>query len=375
MRHTHIQNDTPFPSGLFAILPPGVMLTFVIAVLVASCGIVLSTPSLTLSISVPKSASSVDELSVTATITNTGKYPLKLLNHPQTVLSHLPTRVFDIRRGNDTPEFTGMAVHYSPDYVIQKNNSVDFTFLAPGQTSKHVHALAGVYNFTRVGTGEYQIEGYHRFHHVDASGQIASFDAETQPVRFELTGGLARSQRIALKSTGFSNGPTQMLQSACTPDQQNMITEAATYADQFISDALAYLQITSRDTPRYGTWFGMYDSQRIETVKSHYASNLGRAMLSSYDCMPDSCQDGSVAYVWRQRPGVIYFCNWFWARPSYGSNSKAGTIIHELSHFAGTEDYVYGEVGSMDLARSAPLSAVMNADSHMYFAENFPALQ
>ncbi|CUA71629.1 peptidyl-Lys metalloendopeptidase [Rhizoctonia solani] len=351
------------------------MFTLVIALLVALCGLVSATPGLSLSISVPQSATNVDELSVIATITNTGKFPLRLLNHPQTVLSHLPTRIFDIRRGNNTPEFTGMIVHYSPDYVIQKNNSVDFTFLAPGQTSEHVHALAEVYNFTSTGVGEYEIAAYNRFHRVDASGRVVSFDAETQPTRFELTGGLARSQKLALKNFGSFNQPTQMLQNGCTPDQQNMITEAANYADQYISNALTYLQTLSGDTPRYGTWFGMYDPQRVETVKSHYANSVGRAMLSTYDCMPDSCQDGSVAYVWRQQPGVIYFCGWFWSRPAYGSNSKAGTIIHELTHFTGTEDYVYGGAGSMDLARSTPAVAVMNADNHMYFAENYPALQ
>ncbi|KAH7322240.1 hypothetical protein B0J17DRAFT_633453 [Rhizoctonia solani] len=351
------------------------VLKFVIVLLAALCRSVSATPSLSLSITVPQSVASVDGLSVTTTITNTGKRSLKLLNHPQSVLSHLPTRIFDIRRGNDIPDFTGMVVYYSPDYVIRRNNSIDFTFLAPGQSLGRIHSLAGVYNFTRIGPGEFQIQAFNRFYHVDPRGNVLSFEADTQSAQFELTGGLARSQKIALKNIGSFNGPVQALQIQCTIDQQNMIIEAATYTDQYISNALTYLQSMNGNTPRYVAWFGAYDPQRAEAVKFHYANSIGRAMLSTYDCMPDSCKDGSVAYVWRQQPGVIHFCSWFWPRPAYGSNSKAGTIIHELTHFTGTEDYAYGEVENLELARSSPGSAVMNADSHMYFAENYPPLQ
>ncbi|CAE6485578.1 unnamed protein product [Rhizoctonia solani] len=351
------------------------VLKFVILLLATLCGSVSATPSLSVSISAPPSVASIDNLTITATITNTGKRSLKLLNHPRTVLSHLSTRIFNIRRENDIPEFTGMVVYYSPDYVIRRNNSVDFTFLAPGQSLERVHSLAGVYNFTSIGPGEFEIKVDNRFYHVDPLGNLLSFEADTHPARFELTGGLARSHKIAPKNISPFKGPVQTLQIQCTVDQQNMIIEAATYADRYISNALTYLQTINGNTPRYVAWFGAYDPQRAEAVKFHYANSLGRAMLSTYDCMPDSCKDGSVAYVWRQQPGVIHFCSWFWPRPAYGSNSKAGTIIHELTHFTGTEDYAYGEIENLELARSSPASAVMNADSHMYFAENYPPLQ
>jgi hypothetical protein len=61
-----------------------------------------------------------------------------------------------------------------------------------------------------------------------------------------------------------------------------------------------------------------------------------------------------------------------------GTDSQGGTIIHELSHFTvngGTEDYRYGPEKCLVLAQSDPLTAIMNADSHQYFAENNPAQQ
>ena len=60
-----------------------------------------------------------------------------------------------------------------------------------------------------------------------------------------------------------------------------------------------------------------------------------------------------------------------------GVDSKAGTIVHEVSHFfdvASTGDYAYGHLMAQDLAISNPEYAVINADSYEYFAENTPLL-
>ncbi len=56
-----------------------------------------------------------------------------------------------------------------------------------------------------------------------------------------------------------------------------------------------------------------------------------------------------------------------------GRDSKAGTLIHEISHFnvvAGTGDIVYGASGAHNLAVTSPNQAIRNADNHEYFAED-----
>ena len=63
----------------------------------------------------------------------------------------------------------------------------------------------------------------------------------------------------------------------------------------------------------------------------------------------------------------------FWNAPNTGRDSKAGTLVHETSHFnvvAGTNDYVYGATGAHNLAVSDPSRAINNADNHEYFAED-----
>lgn len=67
----------------------------------------------------------------------------------------------------------------------------------------------------------------------------------------------------------------------------------------------------------------------------------------------------------------------FWSTTTTGTDSRAGTLVHEASHWTvngGTRDNVYGQSGAKNLAISNPASAVANADNHEYFAENTPNL-
>jgi peptidyl-Lys metalloendopeptidase len=83
------------------------------------------------------------------------------------------------------------------------------------------------------------------------------------------------------------------------------------------------------------------------------------------------------AYVYANDPYKIYLCGAFWRAPMRGTDSKGGTLVHEMSHFtvvAGTSDWAYGQSAARNLADSNPKRAIDNADSHEYFAENSPSL-
>lgn len=76
------------------------------------------------------------------------------------------------------------------------------------------------------------------------------------------------------------------------------------------------------------------------------------------------CSD-TYAYVYPDTFGYIYLCGAFWSAPATGTDSKAGTLIHESSHFTkngGTEDYVYGQSSAKSLASSNPAEATENAE-------------
>ena len=92
------------------------------------------------------------------------------------------------------------------------------------------------------------------------------------------------------------------------------------------------------------------------------------------DC---GCKKTYYAYVYPTQPYKIYLCGAFWAAPVTGTDSRAGTLIHEMTHFnvvASTDDWAYGQTAAANLALTDPAKALDNADSHEYFAENTPAL-
>ena len=163
----------------------------------------------------------------------------------------------------------------------------------------------------------------------------------------------------------------------CTTSQQTNLVSARNQASTYAADSLAYLN-ANKTGPRYVTWFGVVTTARYNTAKNHFAA-ISSAMDTAsvtFDC---SCKKKNVyAYVYSNQPYTIYLCGVFWTAPLTGTDSKAGTLIHEMSHFtvvAGTQDYVYGQSGAKNLAITDPDKAVNNADNHEYFAENTPAQQ
>jgi hypothetical protein len=102
---------------------------------------------------------------------------------------------------------------------------------------------------------------------------------------------------------------------------------------------------------------------------------LARSKQVAVDC---GCNESYYAYVYPNQPYKIYVCKAFWSAPLLGTDSKGGTLVHEMSHFtvvAGTDDLAYGQSAAGQLAVSDPVKAVNNADSHEYFGENTPHLE
>ncbi|KAG8715796.1 hypothetical protein FRC08_010171 [Ceratobasidium sp. 394] len=333
---------------------------------------VSAAPGLSLSIISPSSVTDVENLSVTAVVKNTGTETLKLLKDPRSVLSSAKAHTFNVAGKNGSPEFTGMFIKYSPDYVVKKNNAADFAILAPGQTFELTHNLAGVYNFTNTGAGEFKFDASNIFRYVNPAGKLSTVEAITQSAKINVSGNLV-SARSTPKIEARSLGK-RVSYVGCSSTRQSQIATAVTSANSYVSAASSYLNGISSGTTRYTTWFGTYTSDRASTVRSHFSLIGTDASSTTYDC--STCTSSAYAYVYANQPGRVYLCSAFWNAPNTGTDSKAGTIVHEQSHFTvngGTQDHVYGQAGAKSLAISNPAQAIMNADSHEYFAENTPA--
>ncbi|KAH7099715.1 deuterolysin M35 metalloprotease [Auriculariales sp. MPI-PUGE-AT-0066] len=318
-------------------------------------------PALKLTLSGNKSFSGVDKAVITATLTNVGDEAAKLLNEPNTVLSKMETNTFAIANVEGmTPKFVGKIVKYVPTV------NGEATTLAPGESVTVSHDLSSAYDFRRTGAGDYSFEtSSSAFTLVTESGLQTIF-AETEAHEAKLAGELYKPiQQVSKRATYTS----------CTSARQTSIAAAIPGAQSYVANAYAYLVNHTATSTRYTTWFGTWTSARRTTVLTHYSNLNSRAYSGyTYDC---SCTDSAYAYTYASTTGQMWFCNAYWSAPTTGTDSKAGTMVHESTHWsaiAGTGDYAYGQSAAKSLAISSPAQAVQNADSHEYFAENNPAL-
>ncbi|HEX2572858.1 MAG TPA: M35 family metallo-endopeptidase, partial [Polyangia bacterium] len=164
----------------------------------------------------------------------------------------------------------------------------------------------------------------------------------------------------------------------CTSTRASAISTAISSATTYASNATSYLtNTTPGNTARYKTWFGSYTSTGWSTARTHF-TNIRNAFQTQNVVVDCSCTDtGTYAYVYPTQPYKIYVCGAFWSAPNTGTDSRAGTLVHEMSHFnvvASTDDWAYGQTAAKNLAISNPTRALDNADSHEYFAENNPFL-
>jgi len=330
---------------------------------VASAVAVSAAPGLSLKVSTPSAVDGVQNLKVVTTLTNTGDETLKLLNDPRGALDGFPANTFYITDSTGaSPAFVGAKVKYVPSA-----DETSFTVLTPGQSVDVSHDLSAAYNLTSTGEGVYTIEPSNHFTYIGASGTPVDIHANNDASEVKVSGNLFVSRKQ--KRASFVG---------CSASQQSQLNTAAANAQSYAGNAKNYLTSHTSGTPRYTTWFGAYTSPRHSTVADHFTRISSRSFSSfTYDCTLNGCPNSNTyAFVYADTFGVIHLCAAFWRAPATGTDSQAGTLVHESSHFTangGTQDYVYGQSGARSLANSDPNRAVFNADSHEYFAENTPA--
>ena len=304
-----------------------------------------------------------DSALVSVTVRNDSKVPAKILKW-FTPYEDVEESLFVITRD-------GKAVPYiGADYKRTAATAADYVTLAPGKSFTRSVDLGGYYDLSASGRYEIQFSVSSRFLRSE-KGLLAKRDTTLF------------SNVLAVKIEGRPN-PLRNIQpdtvsgttsfNKCNGSQQSKLNSARSEAGTYAANALAYMSAGTQG-PRYATWFGVYNSSRYSVVQSHFDS-LSIAMDAApvtFDC---TCKKKNVyAYVYSNQPYAIYLCGVFWTAPMTGTDSKAGTLIHEMSHFtvvAGTDDWVYGQGGAQNLAITDPDKAIDNADSHEYFAENTP---
>jgi peptidyl-Lys metalloendopeptidase len=322
-------------------------------------------PNVSLSVAQSEFNSTQDVL-VTVTVSNPHKHTVRVLKW-FTAAEGVEEPLFAVTRDGEPVAYIG--AHYKRPAVTGK----DYISLRAGQSISHTVNLADYYDLSQSGQYEvaYAVASFQLFDEkANAFKYRDSLVSEKVSVSVE---GRAPKGRPTPPPTPAPGGNTF---NACTVDQVDLIVAARSQATTYATESKNYLASHSSGTQRYLEWFGAFTTSRYNTVVSHF-NNISNAFNTAginFDC---KCKQNYYAYVYPNQPYNIYLCKVFWQAPLSGTDSKAGTLIHEMSHFdvvAGTDDVVYGQAGARNLADTDPAAAITNADSHEYFAENTPAL-
>jgi peptidyl-Lys metalloendopeptidase len=307
-----------------------------------------------------------DDVVVKVTFTNTSGSPQYVLK-AHTPFDEIEAPLFEITRDGKPVRYLGaIAKRGTP-------SAADYFLLKPGASYSARVELSALYDMGT--TGDYAI----RYHTGKSADELKSGAATVW-----IDGVRPRGSSDETKSLAEMQAQAGMVTAAggalafnkCTTSQQADITSAVSAALSMSSDGDAYMAKGTMGT-RYTKWFGAVDSGRVATIKSHFAA-LKDAFATKPITVDCGCKKTYYAYVYPTQPYTIYVCKAFWSAPMTGTDSKGGTLVHEMSHFnvvAGTDDWVYGQSGAASLAISNPSQAIDNADSHEYFGENTPALQ
>jgi peptidyl-Lys metalloendopeptidase len=328
---------------------------------VAAPDVAAEAGDISVSLAVPKAALSArEDVLVTVTLRNEGSRAARLLKW-HTPAEDVEEALFDVTVDGQAVAFQG------PHYKRPAPTAGDYLTLAPGESLTRTVALSDFYDLSR--TGSYRVSYAAELH----GGAVGAFRSNDVEVWVEGRANVAREAAAAGSTTTLG----AVTYSRCDATQQSTALQALNAASAMADNSAAYLNGTPAATARYTTWFGAFSSSGWGTAKSHFTA-IKDALDTKPITIDCSCKKTYYAYVYPAQPYKIYVCKAFWSAPLTGTDSKGGTLIHELSHFnvvAGTDDYVYGQSGAKSLAISNPTQALGNADNHEYFAENTPFLQ
>jgi len=308
-----------------------------------------------------------DDVFVRVVMSNTSATAQHLLRW-RTPLDGVESPLFEVRRDGQPVRYLGRRIKRAPP------GPADYVRLDPGASLSKTVELSRLYEISV--TGSYTTR--YRSPAMPAPGagvQAVVGELVSSPVSIWVNGRLARGSKPVAMAP--EPGGAGLSYANCSNAQQEQLVTAMDAGRAMTLDAHAWLTSGKQYGERYTTWFGALDAARGARVTSNFT-----AIKDAFENKPVKidcdCDEPYFAYVYPARPYTVWVCRAFWAAAVTGTDSRGGTLLHELSHFdvvAATDDHVYGQAGAAELARSTPERAINNADSHEYFGENTPVQQ
>jgi Lysine-specific metallo-endopeptidase len=313
----------------------------------------------------------------------------ELTNHTRTLVYILPwgTPLEGLRSNCLEVLKRGKLVSY--DGIMSKKalpRKGNFIALKPGQSIQHKVELSHAYNLSGPGP---VVVSFNKSKLVYFTGRSISkskkLSVQIKPASFTVTGKQKKptlgeiARRFAIKTKKIIPASRQLSALALnfrapqfvngTAEQQSIVLTAHQNGASLASQALGNLA----NDNNYKQWFGSYTDDRFGTVQNEFQAIVDdfRNRDFTYNLTGNGCADGDFAYTTRG-DSTVYVCSRFWDAPATGTDSQAGTMVHEHSHAsANTDDDPDGKgmVACRQLAADNPDNAIRNADNLEYYSK------
>lgn len=170
----------------------------------------------------------------------------------------------------------------------------------------------------------------------------------------------------------------------CTKTETGQIIAAFERAERLALTATTAIG----PNPTFNRWFGPHTKKSGEAVRANLkamvkALRSDRMTAACKNIGQGLCADDTFAFVELATPLTVNLCPNFFTMDTmkqltpesalFGNGTRAGTIIHEVSHFtevSGTEDICYSREECAAMAVTHPEDTLINADSYQYFVED-----
>ncbi|KJA29559.1 hypothetical protein HYPSUDRAFT_60416 [Hypholoma sublateritium FD-334 SS-4] len=311
--------------------------------------------------------SSVNDLTFTASVKNTGSDAVKILKYGTILDEKLPTKSFTVTKDGAAVPFTGIKMSVS---LTEVDDSA-FVTIAPGATVTVSHSIASLYDFESAGAGKFSFEPVTTFLMASGAqakviGNFAKATAITNAVEVELSGDIARRDLVRLDKRA---------RDICTTASKKTFIDASfTEAKTLASTAVSYISSRGASDSLYKAYFGATATSRVSTILNAVATESSTTRTLSCVDTYGACTSGVIAYTLIATTN-IYFCSIFFnevptANLCSGTtvasrNVRGGTTLHEFTHAVGdTDDVTYGCSADQALTDARK---VINADNYNCF--------
>ncbi|KAI0717607.1 Deuterolysin metalloprotease family-domain-containing protein, partial [Cerioporus squamosus] len=311
--------------------------------------------------SAPTEVHSIDDIKVTAAVTNTGSEDVKVLKFGTILDNHYPTRSFTVSKDGLVANFTGIKLQIDLDAVDESA----YVVIPAGETVVVEHEVAPLYNFEELGTGAFEFEPVTDFQVVEADAKPNAYKVSASKVKVNVKSDVAKREMKAHEKrarVSCSNSSESSFISSSYSEAKSLASVVANYISSNGADSL------------FRSYFGSSSTSTVRNVFSAVASENSSSRTLSCSDPYDVCDPGVIAYTVTSTTN-IYFCSIFYnevttSRLCSGTtvasrNIRGGTVLHELTHaLSGTTDVGYGCSYDQSLASQA----VRNADNYNCFA-------